>query len=304
MYYDLSRREFGMFLVTALAPTIPSLTLGFSTYGMPKLKTEQALAEIAAIGFDSVELAILPDRDAAPAKLTGHRRKEIRKRLGDHKLQPTALMENLSPSPKVVAHREALDRLARAAELAHDLAPHAPPLVETVLGGGKWETVRNLFRDRLGDWVRLLASRKIVLAIKPHRFGAMTLPEHAVWLIQQLHHTRWLRLAYDHSHYDLRGLDMEALVKSAAGRIAFVAVKDVAIKGGKAVFLLPGETGKCDYPKLFTLLSKAGYRGDINCEVSGMVSARKEYDAVTAARTCYQHMSAALAKTGLRAGGA
>jgi sugar phosphate isomerase/epimerase len=155
----LTRRAWLHSALRALAPALPGPTLGFSTYAMPGLATEKALREIAAIGFDSVELALLPDRDAAPARLDASRRKEIRKLLGDLPLRLTALMENLTPSPRASLHREALDRLARAADLAHDLAPDRLPLVETVLGGGSWERVRTLFRDRLGDWVRVLAAR-------------------------------------------------------------------------------------------------------------------------------------------------
>src|SRR5262245_11436168 len=177
--------------------------------------------QLADIGFYSVELAVMPERDSAPARLTSARRKEVSKRLSDRRLALTALMENLTPSAKAAAITEARDRLGRAADLARDLAPDTPPLIETVLGGGKWEEVRGLFRDRLGEWVRVVAQRKVVLAIKPHRFGAMSLPEHAVWLIRQLDGTPWLRLVYDHSHYALRGLEMEALVKSAGGYTAF-----------------------------------------------------------------------------------
>ncbi|MFO0879361.1 MAG: sugar phosphate isomerase/epimerase family protein [Gemmataceae bacterium] len=298
--HGLTRRAFLHTALRAMAPHTPGLTLGFSTYGMPALTTARALREIAAIGFDSVELAILPDRDAAPARLDATRRKEIRNMLRDLPLRLTALMENLTPSPRASTHREALDRLARAADLAHDLAPDRLPLVETVLGGGSWDRVRTLFRDRLGDWVRVLAARRIVLAIKPHRFGAMSLPEEAVWLIRQLHDTPWLRLAFDASHYLLRGRTLESLVDAAAGCTGFVAVKDVVMREGKAVFELPGETGTQDYPALFGLLAKAGYRGDINCEVSGMVSARRGYDASAAARLCYRNMAAALKVAKLR----
>src|SRR5438046_387914 len=81
-----------------------------------------------------------------------------------------------------------------------------------------------LFRDRVGDWGEELRKGKAVLAIKPHRFGAMSLPEHAGWLIRQLRSPPWLRLVYDFSHYDLRGVTLEQTVRVAAPWTAFVAV--------------------------------------------------------------------------------
>ena len=50
--------------------------------------------------------------------------------------------------------------------------------------------------------------RVLVLGIKPHRFGAMSLPEHAAWLIEQVKSPR-LKLVYDQSHYEHRGVGLE-----------------------------------------------------------------------------------------------
>src|SRR5262249_38159560 len=133
----------------AAAPAAPALTLGFSTYGMPKVPIERAITTLAGIGFDSIELAVLPDRDTAPGRLDAGKRKEIRKRLKDAGLKLTALMESLVPAPQAKVHEQTVERLKQAVALAHDLAPGQPPLVETVLGGGVWERVRGLYRDRV-----------------------------------------------------------------------------------------------------------------------------------------------------------
>jgi hypothetical protein len=42
-----------------------------------------------------------------------------------------------------------------------------------------------------------------------------------------------------------------------------------------------------------TLLREGGYRGDVCCEVSGMVSSKPGYDPVAAAKRCYQNVSPA-----------
>ena len=49
-------------------------------------------------------------------------------------------------------------------------------------------------------------------------------------------------------------------------------------------------------------LAAAGYRGDISCEVSGMVWSRADYDAIAAARTCYQNLAPAFERAGIERG--
>ena len=72
------------------------------------------------------------------------------------------------------------------------------------------------------------------------------------------------------------------------------------MENGKAVFTLPGESGNVDYPALFGQLAKGGYRGDINVEVSSMVSRLPDYDAVRAAKSSYEKMAAALREAGIQ----
>jgi sugar phosphate isomerase/epimerase len=263
------------------------LTLGFSTYGMPGWTTEKALDALAAIGFDSVEWCLLPAYDSAPEKLTPARRRALRRQLDDLGLGLPACMESLSPSADNKADAQARDRLKRAAELACELRPTGPPLIETVLGGGEWEKVRGLYRDRLGGWLDALGS--VRLAIKPHRFGAMSLPAHARWLIDQVGSER-LKMVYDQSHYEYRDQKTDDLIRTAGTHIAFVAVKDVALAGGKVRFELPGSTGTPDHRAVLRALVASGYRGDVNCEVSGMVFNRRDYDAQAAATRCHQAM--------------
>ena len=45
-------------------------TLGFGTYGMRTLKTEEAIDVIAAIGFDSIEITVNQGWDADPVDLS------------------------------------------------------------------------------------------------------------------------------------------------------------------------------------------------------------------------------------------
>ena len=58
-------------------------------------------------------------------------------------------------------------------------------------------------------------------------------------------------------------------------------------------FLLPGESGTFDYANLLRLFHEGGYRGDVCCEVSSMVSSKPGYDPSAAAKTCYRNMARA-----------
>ena len=306
----LSRREFlcrsaSLACLAGSADGAPAaaesaaVTFSFGTYGMKMVPTEEAIRLIASIGYDGVELAVRPEWGAAPENMPPDRRRSLRALLDDSGLKLTALMEHLQPAEKDAGHQACLDRLKEAAELGHDLAPGVRPLIQTTLGGGRWEDVKNLYLGRLADWARIGEKHEAVIAIKPHRGGAMSRPEEAIWLIRQLDDTAWLRMVYDYSHYAFRDMPLSETVRTALPYTAHVAIKDAVRTGDRVAFELPGASGTFDYAELFRLLKSGGYRGDVCCEVSGMVSARPGYNPVAAAKACYSRMAPAFEEAGL-----
>ena len=273
-------------------PASQTLTLGFGTYGMKELSTEKAIESISDIGFDSVEITVNRGWDADSAVLAKARRATIASLIRDRGLRLTSLMEHVPPS-NAKNQRVALERLRLAAGVAHDLAPKAPPLVQTVLGGGDFASIKTALRDRLGEWIDVAESTDTTIAIKPHRGGAMSKPSEAVWLMEQLGNPARLRMVYDYSHYAFRDLSIESTVQTSLASTAHIAVKDAVQAAGRVVFKLPGEAGTVDYSKILRLFFTGGYRGDVNCEVSGQVWSQKNYDPIAAAKRCYKNMSAA-----------
>jgi sugar phosphate isomerase/epimerase len=278
------------------APRMPRLAIG--NYGMKSLPLEEAIRQVTAIGFGGFECCAIPEWDSAAARMPADRRRATAALLADCGLRLAAVMENLPPEADDARHRATLVRLGDAVDLARDLAPDRPPLVQTVLGGGAWDEVKGMFRDRLGTWVELARERSATVAIKPHRFGAMSTPGQAAWLIGQLGDPAELRIVYDWSHYAFRDLTVAGTIRDARGLVAYVAVKDAVRTGDKVSFALPGSTAAADAPDgvdhaaIRAALDAAGYAGDYCCEVSGQVSKQPGYDPLAAARACHRNLAA------------
>ena len=278
-----------------------TIGLGFSLYGMKSLSVADALAALARLGYDCVELPVMPDWPADSARLTAATRRELRQQLADRGLRLTSLMENLPALGDDAQHRANLDRLQRAAELARDLATEKHvPLIETILGGkaGDFDAVKDGLAHRLNDWVSVAAKAEVVLAIKAHIGNATQRPEQLLWLLDQAR-SPWLQAAYDYSHFQLQNLEMAETMTALLPRAAFIHVKDTEHAFGKRGFLLPGE-GTIDYVAMFKQLRDSPYRGDVIVEVSSQVFNRAGYDPLTAARQCYNHLAAAFSQAGLK----
>lgn len=285
----------------AAAAAPARIPLGFSLYGMKTLPTAEALRTCASLGYDGVELALMPGWPTEPRQLSAGQRQELRRQLGDAGLSLLSLMENLPEGGDDQSHRANLERLKAAAELAHALAPDAPPVLETILGGrpGQWEQVKDRLAERLRAWAAVAAAGRIVLAVKPHVSNALHTVDGAAWLLRQVDSPA-LRLAFDYSHFVLRGVPLETALQGLLPQTVFIHVKDARGTPDKVEFLLPGE-GNIDYGRYFSLLGQSSYRGPVVVEVSGQISNRPGYDAIAAARRSYAALAPALAKAGLRA---
>lgn len=269
--------------------TTNSLTLGFSLYGMKTLKTNEALRHLSSIGYDSVEFCLNDGWDAAPKNLTAKRRKALRALLEEFDLKLTALMININLHGDQKANQA---KIKEAAEIGHALSPKAPPIIETVGGGGNWEAVKNQFRDNLGHWADTAKASKTIVCLKPHRGGAVNHPKDAVWLAQQIN-SPWLKLAYDYSHFAHRDISLDDSLKQMIPHTRFIHVKDTIIKDGRPRFVIPGASGQIDYRKLISKAFELGYRGDINAEISGQVWSQKGYDPISTAKASYRNLSPA-----------
>ncbi len=294
-----SRREFlasAPALLSVAADTPGRTQLGFSLYGMKAIPLADALKTCRAIGYDGVEFALMPGYLAEPKLLAANDRKDLCTRLTDLGLAVHGLMENLAEPATDAVHKTNLDRLKAAAELGHALSPDAPPPIETILGGkpAEWDQVKEKLVERLAAWAAVGKAAKTVIAVKPHVANALHTPEAAVWLMKQVN-SPWLRLAFDQSHFELRGIKLADAASALLPYAAFVHVKDAKGKPDKFEFLLPGE-GTTDYSAYAKLLAGAKYAGPVVVEVSGQISGKPGYDSEVAAKASYVALAPAFAR--------
>lgn len=277
----------------ALAGKRP-FSLGYSTYAMKTFDPVEAIREIAKAGFEALEICLLPGWPTEPAKMNPAQRKAVLEAIKASKLRPTALMEHLVPHADAKQAKTLEQRVLLACELAREINPQKPPLIQTVLGGGDFDKLRTLNESALKSWARIAGEYKVVLAIKPHRFGAMSLPLQAISLIEAVG-SPWLKMVYDPSHLVYRGLDIQAELKKSKPYLSHVAIKDAFEKDGKVQFDYPGATGKMDYASLFQSLTKMEYSGDVNCEISSMISNKPGYNALAVMKASFAALSRFLA---------
>lgn len=291
---SVSRRSF----LALLAAKDTSVRLSLGNYGMQEFGVDRALASIGAIGYDGAELCLMAGWPSEPAKLDGAARRRIRR----HGLPIPSMIDNLNLLVSEAEHARTLDRIRVAAELAHDVSPKAPPLLQTVLGGkpGEWEQVKATMASRLADWARVATENRLRLAVKSHVGSASDTPERLIWLLDQVGNPG-LSGIYDYGHFQLLGLELEATMTTLLPRSSFVTVKDGRMIDGKAQFLLPGD-GTIDYGRYCELLRAKRYRGWMLVEVSRQLQVQAGYDALGAARRAYESLAPRLRAAGLRLG--
>jgi len=280
--------------------------IAIGTYGLQSMPLAPAIDLIAKTGFNAFEITVFPGTtgDLTEFLKTEDQIVKVRDQIADSGLRLSALMADLRPEEDDAKHLEQLSELRTMIELARALAPEDPPLLQTILGGKDWERSKNLFRDRLADWNRILADQKGYLSIKPHRSHAMGVPEDAKWLLDQLGNPRRLRMVYDFSHYAFLAPEREIDETVAAALLItnYVAVKDAKIVDDKVRFDLVGEAGSWDHAEIIRAFYDGGYRGDFCCEVSSQIwKSDPGYDAEAATKTCFRNLKAAFDRAGVSA---
>ena len=271
-------------------------SLGFSLYGMKTLPLDSALKTCAEIGYTHVEFALNAGYATEPSAFSAEARRAAASQLKQLQLGLPCLMVMLNLTADDKAHATHLELIAAASQMGRELVPDQPPILETILGGNpsKWDEQKSGMAARLTDWAATAEKRSVVIAIKAHVNSAVNSPERLLWLLDQVKSPA-IAVAYDYSHFELQGIDMEESMKLLLPRTKFVHVKDSQGEVGKFQFVLPGQ-GRTDYVKYFSALRQHKYSGPVCVEVSGQVFNKPGYDPVAAAKQCFATLSEALHK--------
>ncbi len=270
--------------------------LGFSLYGMKSVALTDSLRHCANIGYQHVELCLNEGYPTAPQVFHGEILEQTTSLLRELHLDVPCLMVLMKLTADDAEHAAALQQIRIAAEMALQLDPVHPPLLETVVGGrpALWEEQKAGMVRRLRDWAAAAEHAGVRIAIKAHVGSAMNSPERLLWMLEQVPSPA-LTAAYDFSHFELQGLDLEKTLVATLPRTSFIHVKDTIGDEQKFRFLLPGE-GRTDYVRYFQLLQQHNYTGPVCVEVSGQVFSQPGYDPLQAARTCWDVLSTADAR--------
>ena len=287
--------------VRAAAPLdVPTIGFGFGTYGMKGLQTADAIRQTAEIGYDGIEFALMNGWPTEPTLLSGQDRAEIRDLLSELQLAVPSLLESLPCLRTEQLHQDNIEKLKRATQLAHDVAPDKPPIVQSIVGGkpSQWEASKGRLVEQLAEWAQIGEASQTIICFKPHANHVVHDPQQAIWIHKQVG-SDWLKIVYDYSHFFLEGLPLADSLKQLLPITAYVQVKDSRGTPEKHEYLLPGD-GQTDYLELLTILQAARYVGFVNVEVSSMIHRKPQYQAIPAAKLCYARLSPLFEKAGIQ----
>jgi sugar phosphate isomerase/epimerase len=270
---------------------------GYGTYGMRTLATREALQLIADIGYEGVELCIMPGWSTDSATISPETARTVGGVLHDRGLVAFAFIDSLGMSSDPKRRDKNLERIKRAAALADRL--RVSPVLDTVLGykSADWDRVKHAMADEVGAWAEQAKDAPLTIGIKPHASQALDRPEKALWILKQVSKPN-IRVVYDYSHMQLEGLSIERSLRPLLPYIATISVKDAKGTADHPQYLLPGD-GTIDYVAYFRLLKEWNYRGFVSVEVSRMIFDAPGYNPVRTAHLCYERLKPAFRSSGL-----
>jgi inosose dehydratase len=280
-------------LIAAAPAKGKSRPIGFSLYGMKPLPVSEALDHCKRIGYDNVELCLMPEFPTELKKFTPPMRREVRDKLKSTGLEPSSLLVHISLTD--ADQTKSLDIIKGSAEVARDLDDKRPPLIESVTGGktDEWDKLKDKVAENMRKWAETAAASGSKIAVKNHYGQIITSPDRLLWLHKTVNHPNFT-LTYDYSHYQAEGFELEPTLRAIAPHCGFIHMKDIEVGSKPLKYLLAGQSGKIDYVKYFRLLREVKYTGPILVEVSAQIHRLPGYEPVPTAERCYAFLSKAL----------
>jgi sugar phosphate isomerase/epimerase len=271
------------------------MKLGYCTWGMPTVPVDTFVPFLARLGYDGIELTVIPGYTTQLSVLDAAERRRIAQLLKEHHLELPAIAGH---SPMIERDPDTAERhwasLTAAVDLAVDWAQDgAPPAVDTTVGGTpeQWDELKSLMIDRVGALVRYGEQRGVVIAIEPHVGSMLDTPARVLELLHTID-SPYLKLNFDISHFNVMGIPIAESVGALAAHTVHTHVKDERGVVPNFEFLIPGE-GEFDYVAYLHAMREHGYTGFITAEISIMVQRRPGYDPLAAAEQTYRTLARA-----------
>ncbi len=278
------------------------MKLGYSTWGMPTVPIDESVALIARLGFDGIEISVLPGWTTEITTLDAAERRRILRLVNDAGLTISAISGHASLlEADEEAHASSVGRLRAAIDLAVDWAQDGRvPFVNTLSGGrtADWDAQHQLFAERLASVVAYAARRGVVLAMEPHVDGLVDTPARMLGILN-LVESPYLKVNFDISHFDIFGMSTEESVTALASYTVHTHVKDQRGRYPDYEFLVPGE-GDFDYVDYLQTMQRHGYDGFIVAEVAKMAQRRPGYDPLVSCERSYATLAKAFEQAEIR----
>ena len=265
------------------------MKIGYCTWGMPEVEMDEAIPYLANLGYDGVEITVIPGYTTELSTLTARERSRIKTLFTNHGLEMPAIAGHTSLlDPDTKQHAANMKRLKATVELAADMTMgELVPCLDTTPGGkpDDWNEIKERLLNETGNLVDFGAQLGVTLAMEPHIGCCLCDVERTLWLLEQIN-SPFLKLNYDISHFDVAGIPTAESVAALAPHTIHTHVKDQRGTTPDFEFLIPGE-GDFDYVEYLNAMRGAGYDDYITVEVSIMVQKREDYDPLAAAELSY-----------------
>lgn len=278
------------------------MQLGYSLWAMPDVPIDVSLPHLAAVGYDAVEIVVLPRYTTALAKMDAAERRRIPGLLRQYGLTLSAVnyyTALLEPDPAIWAgHRAAIkETIDLAVEWAQG---DEPPVVISGVGGKPGELPARMAEvvDRAGGLGEYAASRGVTVALEPHIGAAIETPDLMAEIIEQIGSPS-IRVNFDISHFNVMGIPIAESVAKMLPYSAHTHIKDERGRAENYEYLVPGE-GEFDYVAYLTAMQRGGYTGVVSVEISFMVQRREGYDPLATAAISYDVIAPAFVQAGVQ----
>jgi sugar phosphate isomerase/epimerase len=276
------------------------MKLGYTTWGMPTVPIDVIVPHLSTLGFDAVEICVLPRFRTALATLDRSERRRVADLLQRYNLTLSAVnyyVSLMAEDAAIYAHN--LSQIKGAIDLAVEWTQQGAPIVVSGIGGkpGDLATQQGQLVDRLDELGSYAESRGVTVALEHHVGAAAETPEQTIGLISQVESPA-IRVNFDISHFNVMGIPIEESVTKMIPYAAHTHIKDERGRAPHHAYLIPGE-GDFDYVTYLNCMAAAGYTGAISVEISTMVQKRAGYDPLAVAARSYAVVAQAFNDAGV-----